>query len=110
MLTTDQIDQLGQKIGQKLKPDRIILFGSHANGDATEDSDIDLMVVTETSLPPAKRYGTVRRLLDDYPASFDIVVKTPEEYARCKNVVNHIVYFAEREGRVIYERCSPEIH
>jgi len=40
----------------------------------------------------------------DYPAAFDIVVKTPDEYARWRSVVNTIVYFAEKSRRVLYER------
>jgi len=46
----------------------------------------------------------VRRLVADYPASFDIIVKTPDEYARRRSVVNHIVYFADKSRKVLYER------
>ena len=87
-----------------LRASRAVLFGSYARGAPTDDSDIDLLVVAETSLPPSKRYPAVRRLVADCPAPFDIIVKTPEEYARCRSVVNHVVYFAEKTGRVIYER------
>ncbi|HUU20351.1 MAG TPA: nucleotidyltransferase domain-containing protein [Sedimentisphaerales bacterium] len=104
MVTMTQIEELVRRIGQKFHPERIVLFGSYACGQATEDSDVDLLVVAETSLPPRERYAAVRRLAADFPASFDIIVKTPDEYARRRSVVNHVVYFADKYGRVLYER------
>lgn len=104
MVTVQQIEELTRRIREGLDPERIVLFGSYARGDASEHSDVDLLVVAETSLPPHERFGTVRRLLADYAASFDIIVKTPEEYARWRSVVNHIVYFADKHGKVLYER------
>lgn len=104
MVTVSQIEELGRRIGREFDADRVVLFGSHAWGAATEISDIDLLVVANTSLPPHKRYGAVRRLVADYPAAFDIIVKTPAEYSRLRSVVNSIVYIAEKNGRVIHER------
>lgn len=104
MVTMYQIEELGRLIGREFHARRVVLFGSYAQGVATDDSDVDLLVVAETSLPPRKRYQAVRRLLVDYPAAFDIVVKTPDEYARWRSVVNTVVYFAEQSGRVLYER------
>ncbi|MCH8120257.1 MAG: nucleotidyltransferase domain-containing protein [Planctomycetes bacterium] len=104
MMTMAQIEELVQRIGREFHPERIVLFGSYACGKATEDSDVDLLVVAKTDLPPRQRYSAVRRLVADVPASFDIIVKTPEEYTRWRSVINHIVYFADKYGRVLYER------
>lgn len=104
MLSMKQIEQLSGRIARKFHAQRIILFGSYAKGDAAQASDVDLLVVADTPLPPSQRYGAVRRLAADLPASFDIIVKTPEEYARSRKVVNHIVYFADKYGKVLYER------
>ncbi len=104
MVTMSQMEELGRRIGHGFHADRVLLFGSFARGLATDDSDVDLLVVAETPLPPRERYGAVRRLVADYPAAFDIIVKTPAEYSRSRSVVNSIVYFAEKFGRVIYER------
>jgi len=104
MVAMNRIEEFCQRIGREFGAERVILFGSYARGAVTEDSDVDLLVVAETTLPPHKRYGAVRRLVADFPASFDIIVKTPEEYARWRSVVNHIVYFADKYGRVLYER------
>jgi len=106
MVSMRQIEEFGQRIGREFGAERVILFGSYARGMVTADSDIDLLVVAETSLSPLKRYGAVRRLLADVPSSFDIIVKTPEEYVRWRSVVNNIVYFADKYGKVLYERAD----
>ena len=104
MIETEQIAEIIQCIVRQLDPEKIILFGSYARGDARNDSDIDLLVVAETDLPVRERFPAVRRLLADFPAAFDVFWKTPEEYDRWRSVVNHVVYFAEKYGRVVYER------
>jgi len=103
MVDMHQIEELGRRIGRDFHAQRVVLFGSYAGGTPSADSDVDLLVVAHTGLPPRKRYGAVRRLLADVPAAFDIIVNTPEEYARSRTVVNTIVYIAEKTGRVLYE-------
>ena len=104
MIDQKQIAEITECIVRQLAPEKIILFGSYASGDARDDSDVDLLVVAETDLPLRDRFPTVRRLLADFPAAFDVCWKTPEEYRRWRTVVNHVVYFAEKYGKVVYER------
>jgi len=104
MVAMNEIEEFGRRIGQEFGAEKVILFGSYAQGTATRDSDVDLLVVARTNLPAGARYGAVRRLLGDYPAGFDIIVKTPAEYVRWRTVVNHIVYFADKYGKVLYEQ------
>jgi predicted nucleotidyltransferase len=103
MVAMSEIEEYGRRIGREFNAERVILFGSYARDEGTEDSDIDLLVVAHIDLPPYQRYGAARQLVANVPASFDIIVKTPEEYARWRSVVNHIVYFADKYGRVLYE-------
>ena len=104
MVAMNEIEKFSRRIGEKFGAEKVILFGSYAQGTATADSDIDLLVVARTNLPVGSRYRAVRRLLGDFPAGFDIIVETPEEFAQWRTVVNHIVYFADRYGKVLYER------
>lgn len=94
-------------IKTQFRPEKIVLFGSHASDSATKESDVDLLIVADTDLPPRERFPAVSRLLGDYPASFDVILKTPEEYRRFRSVVNHIVYFEDKYGKVVYERSNP---
>jgi uncharacterized protein len=106
MVAMNEIEEFGKRIGLEFGAERVILFGSYVNGTITRDSDIDLLVVADTSLSPSERYSAVRRLVADVPCSFDIIVKTPNEYIRWRNVVNNIVYFANKYGKILYERAD----
>ena len=86
------------------QPARVVLFGSHARGTATEWSDIDLLVI----LPKVsdKRNATIeiRRALGDLPVCKDIVVATPAEVVRRGHLVGTTLRSALREGKILYER------
>ncbi len=107
MISLDTLNDIVERIKKSFKPEKIILFGSYATGKAGEASDIDLLIVAETNLPAKERFAAVSRLLGDYPAAFDVILKTPKEYQRTRSVVNHIVYFADKYGKVVYERSNP---
>ena len=104
MVSSEELNDIIERIVRRFEPERVILFGSYARGDATEESDVDLLVVAATDLPARERFPAIRSVLGDFPAAFDVFWKTPEEYDRWRNVVNHVVYFAEKYGRIVYER------
>lgn len=56
---------IGKKLKKEYRAERVILFGSYARGDATEDSDIDLLIVAPTKERFFERMATVRRLIRD---------------------------------------------
>jgi len=92
------------KIINNFNPDKIIIFGSYAYGHPTVDSDMDIMIVMETDEKPHKRAVSVRKVLKGIGIPKDIIVKTPEEFERFKDIVGTIVYPAAHKGRIIYER------
>ena len=106
MIASTDLDNIFHSIVGRFAPEKIILFGSYARGDATEQSDVDLMVVAQTDLPQRERFKAIRRLLADFPVALDVYLKTPEEYERWRCVVNHVVYFADKYGKVVYERSN----
>ena len=94
-----------ERIVSKLKPEKIILFGSYAYGNPTPDSDVDLLVIMNTRAKEIDRYVAVSNLL--YPRQFpvDILVKTPkeiEEASRKKG--NFFLHEILTKGKVVYER------
>jgi predicted nucleotidyltransferase len=104
VLNPDVLNEIVNRLRDSFHPERIILFGSQAIGDANKDSDIDILVVADTVLPPDKRFPAASRALRGLPYAFDVIVKTPQEYERWRRVVNHIVYFVDKYGRVVYEQ------
>ena len=85
------------------RPSKIILFGSYARGDAEVGSDVDLMVV-EREIPNT---GEEMMLLADavggLPLDVDILVYSEIEFEQRKDWCSTPVYWAAREGKVLYE-------
>ena len=101
-VTTQILDEIVRRIVAALDPERIILFGSYAGGVPHADSDVDLFVVMETELPPARRELEVCRLLRPRPFPVDIIVKTPAEYQRI--IVDTADFFRDSilRGRILF--------
>ncbi|MBN1606249.1 MAG: nucleotidyltransferase domain-containing protein [Polyangiaceae bacterium] len=99
----EQLHALVAALVDALRPERIILFGSRARGDARMDSDVDLLVVAETDLPPAQRAFLANRAVRDVGLPTDIVVVTPAELQRLSTWMSSIVAVALREGKVLHE-------
>ncbi|MBI5740628.1 MAG: nucleotidyltransferase domain-containing protein [Nitrospirae bacterium] len=89
-----------------LEINKIILFGSHARGNYTKDSDIDIVVISRNfsgkdTFERAKMLGdTEWRLIKKYLFPFDIVTMSPEEF---KKGVSSVSRFA-RGGKVVYSK------
>ena len=104
MTTNELIADMTARIARDFQPLRIILFGSHARGDATPDNDIDLLVVLSDATDKRQAAIEIRRALRDLPVSKDIIVPTPDEIARRGDLIGPVLRPALREGRVVYER------
>jgi predicted nucleotidyltransferase len=98
------IDLVVKRIVKKFHPDKIILFGSQARGDAGPDSDIDLLVVMPVTGSVRDKRLQIRLALPDLPMSVDVIVTTPENYAWRKDIVGTIEWPATQEGKTLYAR------
>jgi predicted nucleotidyltransferase len=100
------IEEMVRRIVASFDPDRIVLFGSHARGSAGADSDVDLLIVMPVSGSKRKLAIEIERKLLGCGVSKDVIVVTPEEVERYRDVVGTIIYPALREGTVLYERAE----
>jgi predicted nucleotidyltransferase len=75
------LNEIANFINDKFHAKKVILFGSYAYGTPTEDSDIDLFVIMNTSMRLPKQAAAIRIELDKYfkiKKPMDIIVRTPE--------------------------------
>ena len=104
MITQKQIEDIIQRIIDNYNPDKIILFGSYAQGHPTENSDLDLLIVKNSNLPRYKRAREIRRYLwgiTDIPK--DIIVYTQEEIDDWAKVKEAFITNIVTKGKVLYE-------
>lgn len=105
-LTGEVLESIVRRIVNQLPVEKIILFGSYSNlyDSPTPDSDIDLLIIMETSESLTKRVLSVSRLLRPRPFPMDILVRTPLEIAAL--LENGDGFFLEvmTKGRIIYDR------
>jgi predicted nucleotidyltransferase len=102
MISRNEIEKLAKDIGEASNAERVILFGSYANGRATKDSDVDLMVVAESDLPKHKRSRELYKRIRPHRFSLDIVVVTPGELSRASESAVSFVSQVLREGKTVY--------
>jgi len=105
-MTVDKIQEMVRRIVERFQPERIVLFGSHARGAAGPDSDVDLLVVMKVLGSKRKQAIEIDMALADMGLPKDVVVVTPEEVERYRDIVGTIIRPALREGRVLYERAA----
>lgn len=103
------IPEMVDRIVKAFDPQKIILFGSHARGDAHRWSDIDLLVVFDVAPDKWSLTVAIRRVLRDLPVPKDIVVTDQAEMLRRGELIGSVLRPALREGRVIYERSRKSV-
>ena len=100
--TQAHINRMVKRIVKKFAPEQVILFGSHARGNAGRDSDVDLLVVMKFEGSARDKGLEIVQALHDLLVSVDVIVSSPGEFAWRKDVVGTIEWPAAREGKVLY--------
>ena len=87
------------------RPRRVILFGSVARGEATPDSDLDLLIVLDDDAPADKlTLAAGQQSRKSYRLPADVVPCRESVFRRKSRIVGTLAYAADREGVVVYER------
>ena len=100
----DLLADIVRRIVETAQPEKIILFGSRARGDARADSGFDVLVIQESDEPRYRRSAPLYVALADLPAEVEVMVYTPEEVEEWSQVPQAFVTTAVCEGTTIYER------
>jgi uncharacterized protein len=97
----EKLNKLLQAL-QGYHPQRILLFGSVARGEADADSDLDVLVIKDTADPFVGRLEAMAKLCP-LGVHADILVYTPHELRQMVDDGNPFILQALREGKIVYE-------
>jgi HEPN domain-containing protein len=85
------------------KPQRVILFGSRARGEATRDSDIDLLVIVDDDTPLEKlSLKAMHDAAKSYPRAADVIPMRAATFERYRGIVGTLAAEADTDGIVVY--------
>ena len=102
MVAMNHIKIFGRQIGEQFGAERVILFGSHAEGSVTEDSDVDLLVIGPFQGRSADKSVEIRmKLRPHFPV--DILIRTPEKVHQRIKMGDCFMREILEKGKVIYE-------
>ena len=104
MSQSREIKRWCERVAREFRPEKIVLFGSYARGNPTEDSDVDVLVV----MPLTRGQRDVRQaaaIRERVRASFpmDVIVRSPQQIARRLAQGDGFIADVLRHGRLMYE-------
>jgi len=107
-ITPEVIQEIVDAFVRVANPRKIILFGSHACGDAKPDSDLDFLVVEDEPFGPSRsrheEWLRLYRALRGTAVPVDILVYSADEVRMWTRSINHVVHEAMTQGVVVYDR------
>jgi predicted nucleotidyltransferase len=98
------IQNILNKLVAEYAPQKVILFGSYASGDAKPDSDLDLLIIKNTTDRLIDRWTKVRRILSDPERKFPLetLVLTPQEVSNRLAMGDQFIAEVLEKGKVLY--------
>lgn len=106
LIDENVLREIVSRLVRAIDPDRIILFGSRARGEARPDSDVDLLIIKDSDQPACRRAASAYRALAGLAVPTDIIWRTAAEVADWSAVRNYVTTRALSEGQVLYEKRS----
>ncbi|MEO5370820.1 MAG: nucleotidyltransferase domain-containing protein [Magnetococcus sp. DMHC-1] len=103
MIDEQTIQKIGAMLADTAGPSRIILFGSHARGDAGDQSDLDLLVVKPVVNNRLREISQLRQVLRPMRVPVDLLVCSVPELNERSNLPSGAIYWALREGKTIHD-------
>lgn len=102
MISFSQIQAFSQQIVEKFQPERIILFGSYAYGQPTEDSDVDLLIILPFEELPVQKAIAIRQQVKS-PFPLDLMARTAEQIQQRLEMGDFFIQDIMKKGHVLYE-------
>ncbi len=96
------ITDYARRIADAFPVEKVVLFGSYAKGSASEDSDVDLLVVMDHDGPSAKQSAAIRQTVR-FDGALDLVVRSSKELAERSRLGDWFIRDILEEGVPVYE-------
>jgi uncharacterized protein len=97
------LDEMVRRLVAEFQPEQIILFGSYAWGEPTEDSDVDLFVIVpESNERPIDRMHRAYRCVSGLGMPVDVLVRTRPQVDRYRNVYASLECEVLECGKILY--------
>ena len=111
MIDEQTLQAVVERIVAAAAPSRVILFGSYGRGDADAGSDLDIMVIEPHVPDQYTEMIRLRKAIGHVGIGVDVLVYSEAEYERRSQVPGTVLYWANKEGRAVYEAtpcgCAP---
>jgi len=102
MISEKIIQEAVELLRKAANPVRIILFGSYARGDITEESDLDFLVIEKELKGRRMETVRLRDILSPLRIPVDVLVISEKTYQEWKDLPGTVIYEAGLEGRIVY--------
>lgn len=103
-VNSELVQEVVRRIVERVRPEKIILFGSYAYGHPHRESDLDILVVMRSAVPRYKRSIPVYDALAGLLIPKDILVYTPDEVVEWNSVPQAFITAVMQKGRIVYEK------
>ncbi len=105
MIQRQSIEGFSSEVARAFSPERIILFGSHANGTANQDSDVDILVVMPYEGKSWRMASKIRlRTQPTFP--LDLIVRSPQQLRDRIELGDPFLTEVTTTGKVLYDSNS----
>ena len=105
--TKQLLNEIVEKLKNEYKPLKIILYGSYAYGNPTEDSDLDLFILKETNKRRVDRFVDVKKIIYNPERSIPIspLIYNPNELEERIQLEDDFILEILNKGVLLYERA-----
>ena len=93
-ISSEILERVVDRLVEAFSPERIILYGSYAEGLATRDSDLDFLVITSHPITRREEQERLRGSFDDVPIPVQVITISKEAFEETRDVIGGIAHLA----------------